>query len=210
MMRFIFTALLVFTTMTTMTTTMMTAVAAVEGPSMTNSNVDSRTTTFIRGVRSPSTKQRQLQQSYRQLKQEEEDNKNAEVEVAEVEEVDEEENNDDDKNDNQDNDDDQDIKNEIPDDIYHCRDPKDIADWFWKDKTVQCDWDSHEWVMEELDENQIPEHCTDNKWEWDGNLEKLKDWNEPCYLWMVAYGGLNGTSTVPSLAREWKIRHCTT
>ena len=85
----------------------------------------------------------------------------------------------------------------FPDDIYHCRDPDVIDDEFDKDRTVECDFDTHEWVLESLHEDKIPKHCKDVGWKFRGSVEDLQDWEEPCYLWTIMYGDL-----VPSMQRE--------
>ncbi|CAB9514404.1 expressed unknown protein [Seminavis robusta] len=87
---------------------------------------------------------------------------------------------------------------EFPDDEYHCRDPELVEEAFWKDKTVQCDWDTHEWILDKLDEDEIPEHCIDEEFEFQ-TVKDLRDWQEPCYLWMTLYGEL-APSTAPSPA----------
>ena len=104
---------------------------------------------------------------------------------------------DDDRNNNKNN------KNErdaIPDDVYHCRDPEQVWDAFDRDKTVECDWDTHEWMMDEFHEDKIPKHCAEADWEFTG-VEDLEEWEEPCYLWTITYGDLI-PSMMPSVSRE--------
>ena len=94
---------------------------------------------------------------------------------------------------------DDDTPEDYIDDVYHCDDPEVIEDEFDKDKTVICDWDTYEWDLDALDEDRMPKHCRDWRWEFDGIVEDLKDWEEPCYLWSIIYGDLK----LPSGAREY-------
>jgi hypothetical protein len=100
----------------------------------------------------------------------------------------------------------------IPNDAYHCNDPSLIEDYFWKDKTVECDWDTHEWALDKLDESKIPEHCIEEGFVFT-TVQDLKDWQEPCYLWMTLYGGLPVSTTTANVnstsTKTRKSAHCT-
>jgi hypothetical protein len=87
----------------------------------------------------------------------------------------------------------------VPNDAYHCRDPALIEEYFWKDKTVQCDWDTYEWKTDKLDAAEIPEHCIQEGFVFT-TVAALKDWQEPCYLWMTLYGDLHVSMATLALA----------
>ena len=109
----------------------------------------------------------------------------------------------DDRNDNKNNNDKNNERTVIPDDVYHCLDPERVWDEFDRDKTVECDWDTHEWMIDELHEDKIPKHCAERNWEFDPAvpLQELEEWEEPCFLWTITYGDYV-PSVMPSAARE--------
>ena len=90
----------------------------------------------------------------------------------------------------------------FPDDEYHCDDPEFVWDEFDKDDSVNCDWDTHEWDLSALDPWSIPKHCEKQRFQFRGNAQALRDWEEPCYLWEITYGYYK-PSQAPSSQRKY-------
>jgi hypothetical protein len=81
------------------------------------------------------------------------------------------------------------LAEDIPDDIYHCQNPKDVD----KKDSIKCDNKSQEWQTAELDPDSPPEICGGDYEETgqpDSIPEELEDLLEPCLLWSIFYGSL--------------------
>lgn len=81
---------------------------------------------------------------------------------------------------------------DIPDDIYHCRDPDDVEIW----ESISCDPETYLWNVDELSAEEPPRMCRGQEFVLE-NLEELanvQDWFEPCVLWAMTYGDLKPTA----------------